>query len=140
MANRKKVLVVDDVAISLSVTEQALREEYDVVTANSGSRALRYLRKERPDLILLDIRMDDMDGIETLKEIRKMDNRADIPVIMLTGQNEKASVLEAAKLGIYDYMLKPFAAQDLLSRVQNALKQPGISDFKKKALEFARKQ
>lgn len=140
MADRKKVLVVDDVAISLSVAEQALREDYDVVTVNSGSRALRYLRKERPDLILLDIRMDDMDGIETLKEIRKMDNRADIPVIMLTGQNEKASVLEAAKLGIYDYMLKPFAAQDLLSRVQGALKQSGLSDFKKKALEFARKQ
>lgn len=140
MADRKKVLVVDDVAISLSVAEQALREDYDVVTVNSGSRALRYLRKERPDLILLDIRMDDMDGIETLKEIRKMDNRADIPVIMLTGQNEKASVLEAAKLGIYDYMLKPFAAQDLLSRVQGALKQSGLSDFKKKALEFARNQ
>lgn len=140
MADRKKVSVVDDVAISLSVAEQALREDYDVVTVNSGSRALRYLRKERPDLILLDIRMDDMDGIETLKEIRKMDNRADIPVIMLTGQNEKASVLEAAKLGIYDYMLKPFAAQDLLSRVQGALKQSGLSDFKKKALEFARKQ
>lgn len=140
MAVRKKVLVVDDVAISLSVAEQALREEYDVITVNSGSRALRYLKKERPDLILLDIRMDDMDGIETLKEIRKMDNRADIPVIMLTGQNEKASVLEAAKLGIYDYMLKPFAAQDLLSRVQGALKQSGMSDFKKQALEFARKQ
>lgn len=140
MADRKKVLVVDDVAISLSVTEQALREDYDVVTVNSGSRALRYLRKERPDLILLDIRMDDMDGIQTLKEIRKMDNRADVPVIMLTGQNEKTSVLEAAKLGIYDYMLKPFAAQELLSRVQSALKQPGMSDFKKKALEFAQKQ
>ncbi|MDE6674553.1 MAG: response regulator, partial [Acetatifactor sp.] len=76
----------------------------------------------------------------TLKEIRKMDNRADIPVIMLTGQNEKASVLEAAKLGIYDYMLKPFAAQDLLSRVQGALKQPGKSDFKKKVLDFVSKQ
>ena len=140
MAGRKKVLVVDDVAISLSVAEQALREDYDVVTANSGSRALRYLRKERPDLILLDIRMDDMDGIQTLKEIRKMDNRADIPVIMLTGQNEKASVLEAAKLGIYDYMLKPFAAQDLLSRVQGALELPGKSDFKKKVLDFVSKQ
>ncbi len=140
MAVRKKILVVDDVAISLSVAEQALREDYDVVTANSGSRALRYLRKERPDLILLDIRMDDMDGIQTLKEIRKMDNRADIPVIMLTGQNEKASVLEAAKLGIYDYMLKPFAAQDLLSRVQGALMQPGKSDLKKKVLDFVSKQ
>ena len=66
MGERKKVLVVDDVAISLSVTEQALREHYEVITVNSGGRALRYMKKERPDLILLDIRMDQMDGIETL--------------------------------------------------------------------------
>lgn len=121
MSNRKKVLVVDDVAISLSVTEQALREHYEVITVNSGDRALRYLKKEKPDLILLDIRMDKMDGIETLKEIRKIDNRADIPVIMLTAQSDKASVLETARLGIYDYMLKPFAPQELLKRVQGAL-------------------
>lgn len=121
MSDRKKVLVVDDVAISLSVTEQALREHYEVITVNSGNRALRYLRKEKPDLILLDIRMDDMDGIETLKAIREMDNRADIPVIMLTAQSDKASVLETAKLGIYDYMLKPYAPQELLNRVQGAL-------------------
>lgn len=123
MADRKKVLVVDDVALSLSAAEQALREHYEVITVNSGSRALRYLKKERPDLILLDIRMDDMDGIETLKAIREMNDRADIPVIMLTAQGEKASVLEAAKLGIYDYMLKPFVAEKLLSRVQGALKE-----------------
>lgn len=122
MSDRKKVLVVDDVAISLSVTEQALREHYEVITVNSGNRALRYLRREKPDLILLDIRMDDMDGIETLKAIREMDNRADIPVIMLTAQGDKATVLETAKLGIYDYMLKPFAPQELLNRVQSALK------------------
>lgn len=122
MSDRKKVLVVDDVAISLSVTEQALRDHYEVITVNSGNRALRYLRREKPDLILLDIRMDDMDGIETLKAIREMDNRADIPVIMLTAQGDKATVLETAKLGIYDYMLKPFAPQELLNRVQSALK------------------
>ena len=122
MAGRKKVLVVDDVAISLSVTEQALREDYDVITVNSGSRALRYLKREKPDLILLDIRMDEMNGVETLKEIRKMDNRADIPVIMLTAMSDKALVLETAKLGIYHYMLKPFAPQELLKRVRAALK------------------
>lgn len=121
MSDRKKVLVVDDVAVSLSVTEQALREEYEVITINSGNRALRYLKRERPDLILLDIRMDDMDGIETLKAIREMQNGADIPVIMLTGKSDRTSVLETAKLGIYDYMLKPFAAQDLLHRVESAL-------------------
>ncbi|MCI9071827.1 MAG: response regulator [Lachnospiraceae bacterium] len=121
MGERKKVLVVDDVAISLSVTEQALREHYEVITVNSGDRALRYMKKDRPDLILLDIRMDQMDGIETLKAIRKLPNGANIPVIMLTAQSDRATVIETAKLGIYDYMLKPFAPQELLSRVRGVL-------------------
>lgn len=123
MEDRKKVLVVDDVAISLSVTEQALRDYYEVVTVNSGDRALRYLKKDRPDLILLDVRMDRMDGIETLREIRKLENGKDIPVIMLTAQNDKNTVLESAQLGIYDYMLKPFAAQELLIRIRGALQE-----------------
>lgn len=123
MENRKKVLVVDDVAISLSVTEQALRDYYEVVTVNSGDRALRYLKKDRPDLILLDVRMDRMDGIETLREIRKLENGKDIPVIMLTAQNDKNTVLESAQLGIYDYMLKPFVAQELLIRIRGALQE-----------------
>lgn len=123
MENRKKVLVVDDVAISLSVTEQALRDYYEVVTVNSGDRALRYLKKDRPDLILLDVRMDRMDGIETLREIRKLENGKDIPVIMLTAQNDKNTVLESAQLGIYDYMLKPFVAQELLTRIRGALQE-----------------
>ncbi|MCM1120910.1 MAG: response regulator [bacterium] len=123
MENRKKVLVVDDVAISLSVTEQALRDYYEVVTVNSGDRALRYLKKERPDLILLDVRMDRMDGIETLKEIRKLENGKNIPVIMLTAQNDRNTVLESAQLGIYDYMLKPFVAQELLIRIRAALQE-----------------
>lgn len=121
MENRKKVLVVDDVAISLSVTEQALRDYYEVVTVNSGDRALRYLKKDRPDLILLDVRMDRMDGIETLREIRKLENGKNIPVIMLTAQNDRNTVLESAQLGIYDYMLKPFVAQELLIRIRAAL-------------------
>lgn len=65
--------------------------------------------------------MDQMDGIETLKEIRNLPNGADIPVIMLTAQSDKATVIETAKLGIYDYMLKPFAPQELLSRVRGVL-------------------
>ena len=140
MAIRKKVLVVDDVAISLSVAEQALREYYEVITVNSGSRALRYLHREKPDLILLDIRMEGMDGIETLKAIREMDDRADIPVIMLTAQGDKALVLETAKLGVYNYMLKPFAPQELLKRVHAALKESGQSGSLRYSLEEGLKQ
>lgn len=60
---------------------------------------MRYLREEKPDLILLDIRMAQQDGIETLREIRNMEERKDIPVIMLTGVENKDIVVESAKLG-----------------------------------------
>lgn len=118
---KKRILAVDDAVIILRRITDALEEYYDVITANSGSRALRYLEKEKPDLILLDIRMMPKDGLETLKEIRAMEDRADIPVIMLTGVEDKRFVMEGIKLGICDYILKPFFPEDLLERVQRAL-------------------
>ena len=115
---KKCILAVDDAAIILLRITDALKEYYDVVTVNSGARALRYLEKKKPDLILLDIRMMPNDGFETLREIRAMEDRADIPVIMLTGLEDRKSVMEGIKLGICDYVLKPFAPDDLLERIQ----------------------
>ncbi len=82
---------------------------------------MKYLEQEKPDLILLDIRMPIKDGIQTLREIRAMEDRSDIPVIMLTGVEDSQSVLESAKLGICDYILKPFHDDDLRNRIQRAL-------------------
>ena len=122
--DKKRILVVDDMAISLSAAENALKELYEVTTMNSGERALRYLGKEETDLILLDIRMAEKDGIETLKEIRKLRNGQDIPVIMLTSAPDKHFVIESSKLGIFDYILKPFDPKDLRKRIENALSSP----------------
>ena len=118
---KKRILAVDDAAIILSRISDTLGKYYDVITVNSGIRALRYLEKEKPDLILLDIRMAPKDGLETLREIRSMKDRADVSVIMLTGMEDKNSVLESTKLGICDYILKPFLAVDLLNRVRRVL-------------------
>ena len=118
---RKRILAVDDAVIILRRITDALEEYYDVVTVYSGARALRYLEKEKPDLILLDIRMMPKDGLETLREIRAMEDRADIPVIMLTGVEDKKSVIEGIKLGIRDYILKPFFPVDLLELIQRVL-------------------
>lgn len=118
---RRRILAIDDAAIVLKRITDALEEFYDVVTVNTGSRALRYLETEKPDLILLDIRMMPKDGFETLQEIRAMEDRADIPVIMLTGVEDKNSVIEGIKLGICDYILKPFFPDDLLERIRLAL-------------------
>lgn len=119
--NRKRILAVDDAVIILRRITNALEEYYDVVTVSSGTRALKYLEKEKPDLILLDIRMMPKDGFETLQEIRAMEDRSDIPVIMLTGVEDKTYVIEGIKLGICDYILKPFSPDDLLERIQRIL-------------------
>ncbi|MDE6905726.1 MAG: response regulator [Lachnospiraceae bacterium] len=119
---RMRILVVDDSVINLSTVEQKLKDRYEVITANSGDRALRYLKNEKPDLILLDIKMDNMDGIETLKQIREMENGTDIPVIMLTARGDKRSIVETQRLGICDYVLKPFDPQELRLRIEKALR------------------
>lgn len=121
--SQKRILAVDDTAVVLLRITEALRNEYEVITVNSGVRALRYLKEEKPDLILLDIQMAPMDGIETLHEIRTMKDREDIPVIMLTGVEDKDIVMESAKLGICDYMLKPFSSEELIRRIRRAFMQ-----------------
>ena len=120
---KKRILAVDDDVIILTRISSILRNDYELVTVNSGMRALRYLNQECPDLILLDIRMAQQDGIETLREIRKMEECKDIPVIMLTGVENKDIVVESAKLGICDYLLKPFTSAELLKRLRRAFAQ-----------------
>lgn len=118
---RKCILAVDDAATVLLRIREILGRYYDVVTVNSGTRALRYLQKEKPDLILLDIRMTPKNGYDTLRELRAMEGLADIPVIMLTAMEDKDSVMQGITLGIQDYILKPFASGDLLLRIRRAL-------------------
>ena len=118
---RKRILAVDDAATILLRITDTLEKYYEVITVNSGVRALGYLERVKPDLILLDIRMTPKNGFETLREIRDMKDRADIPVIMLTAMEDKDSVMEGITLGISDYILKPFAPDDLLSRIRRVL-------------------
>lgn len=123
MDNKLTILAVDDNSISLATIEQEFKGSYEVVALNSGIRALQYLKqKTPPDLILLDVQMAPLDGIETLRKIREMENCQEIPVIMLTSQREKQTIVESSKLGINDYVLKPFKTQDLHERIERVLK------------------
>lgn len=123
MENKLTILAVDDNSISLATIEQEFKGSYEVVALNSGLRALQYLKqKTPPDLILLDVQMAPLDGIETLRKIREMESCQEIPVIMLTSQREKQTIVESSKLGINDYVLKPFKTQDLHERIERVLK------------------
>lgn len=121
--NRPRILAIDDAAIMLRRIALLLNDNFSVVTVNSGHRALKFLERERPDLILLDIKMIPKDGFETLREIRKMEGCEDIPVIMLTGLEDKNSVIESANLGVAGYILKPFESDVLIDRINHALTQ-----------------
>ena len=90
---KKRILAVDDDVIILTRISSILRNDYELITINSGMRALRYLDLEKPDLILLDIRMAQQDGIETLREIRRREECKDIPVIMITGVESRDMVV-----------------------------------------------
>lgn len=112
---QKHILVVDDDEMNLKRTKMILGKYYDVLLAESGKAALDKIRFQKIDLILLDIAMPDMDGMETFEHIKAFN--IDIPVIFLTASGYEDDVLKAIKLGAVNYLKKPFYPQDLLERV-----------------------
>ena len=112
---QKRILVVDDDEMNLMRTQIILEGSYDVVLAGSGIRALHVLKNKRIDLVLLDIDMPEMNGIETFERMKGF--ASEIPVIFLTASGLEEDVLSAIKLGAVNYLKKPFRPQELLKRV-----------------------
>ena len=119
------ILVVDDMAVFRDPIAAALQQQgYQTVCAENGREALGAARTHRPDLILLDVAMPVMDGLEFLEAMRQDPNLSQIPVILLTAISERDSVLKAGKLGVRDYLLKSqFSLAEMFSRVKNRLEQ-----------------
>lgn len=120
-AEKYSILVVDDDKNIGKMIEIHLRraKEYRVITATSGEACLKIIQEEIPDLILLDIQMPGIDGIETLKRIRDYDPR--IPVVMMSAHGTIEKAVQSMKLGAYDFITKPFASDRLLVTVKNTL-------------------
>ncbi|MGN0436434.1 MAG: PleD family two-component system response regulator [Wujia sp.] len=129
-----KVLVIDDNTVNLATIEKELKNRYNIIPMISGKRALKFLYCQRVDLILLDVEMPEMDGVETLEEIRKLENSAHTPVIFLTAKKDKHTVLEGFRLGIMDYITKPFDVEDVAQRIDYTLKRVGKLPFDKKEI------
>ncbi|MBN1870124.1 MAG: response regulator [Candidatus Omnitrophica bacterium] len=124
---QKKVLVVDDEEMLVEFIKIRLEGNgYLVETATDGTEGLLKVEQTNPDLIILDIYMQPMDGYTMLKELRKNEKTKDIPVIMLTASGKKREVFEAE--GISDYITKPFDSQDFLTRIGRVLEQGKKSD------------
>ncbi|KAA0228814.1 sigma-54 dependent transcriptional regulator [bacterium] len=120
-ARKYNILVVDDDRNICKMIEINLRKEkeYIVETANSGEACLKAIRETIPDLILLDIQMPGIDGIETLTRIRNEEPR--IPVVMMSAHGTIEKAVKSMKLGAYDFIQKPFPSDRLLVTVRNAL-------------------
>jgi DNA-binding response OmpR family regulator len=131
---KMRILVVDDNTVNLATVEQELKDKYEVIPMLSGRRAIKFLYRERVDLILLDVQMPLMDGIETLKEIRTQENGITVPVIFLTSRKDKLTVLEGAKLGIMDYIAKPVDGEELRERIEKVFKRLGVLPMEEEEL------
>lgn len=112
---QKRILVVDDEDMNLKRTKLILGKDYDILFAKSGEEALEKLQQEQIDLVLLDIAMPGMDGIETFKRINE--KKINVPVIFLTASGDEDDVRSAISLGAVNYLKKPFLPRELLKRV-----------------------
>ena len=114
----KHILLVDDVSTNLKCEELILRNQYQVTMVKSGREALECLQTVLPDLVLLDIRMHEMDGYEVLQHMKEDPRTAAVPVILLTADTEQESEERGIALGAIDFIRKPIEPQLLLERVE----------------------
>jgi len=134
MAMGKSILVVDDEqSMRIFLTKILLQENYSVVTASSGAEAVNRVSCDEPDIILLDLRLPDMDGMTVLEKVKKV--LPAIPVIIITAHGGVQSAVEAMKKGSYHYLTKPFKVDELLIMIEMALERETlrreVSHFRK---------
>ena len=121
--SKKSILIVeDDEDIQQLVGYNLIKAGFQVEYADSGEEALGKIKKQYPDLILLDIMLPGMDGIEVCKVLRTENETAEIPIIMLTAKGEETDIVEGFELGADDYITKPFSPKILLSRIKAVLR------------------
>lgn len=120
---KKKILVVDDEKDIIELLEYNLKKEgYEVVGATTGERALELTERETPNLIILDLMLPGMDGLEVCKILKKSTKTASVPVIMLTAKGEESDIIVGLELGADDYITKPFSPKVLVARVRAVLR------------------
>lgn len=122
MATKKILIVEDDMFVREIYSTKFLNEGFLVMLAENGVEAMEKIERELPDLILLDIIMPHMDGMETLRRIRQNERLSDIPVIMLTNIAEQGSMQQGTMLGISGYLIKShFLPQEVVEKVNMIL-------------------
>ncbi|MCK6500650.1 MAG: response regulator transcription factor, partial [Nitrospira sp.] len=121
--NHKKILIVEDEKDILQLVKLYLEKEgYRTVSAMTGTEGLRQVKAEHPDLIILDLMLPEMDGLEVCKRIRLNQDTALLPILMLTAKAEESDTVIGLELGADDYVTKPFSPKALVARVKALLR------------------
>ena len=123
---RKKILVVDDSGAMLRNVKGWLQDKYNVILANSGAMAIKYLATDRPDLVLLDYEMPVVDGRQVLEMIRTETEFRDVPVIFLTSKNDKESILKVMELKPEGYLLKTMEPKLIVGEIDKFFREQKI--------------
>lgn len=117
------ILIVDDEPVNIQVlSNQLSMHNFGIITAMDGYQALKKLEQETPDLVLLDLMMPGLSGYDTCVKIRETHNTSELPIIILTAKNQVGDLVRGLACGANDYITKPFAREELLSRIDNQLK------------------
>ncbi|MGO1370528.1 MAG: response regulator [Senegalia sp. (in: firmicutes)] len=133
--NNKKILVVDDEENIVELIKYNLKNNgYDIITAFDGEEAYIKAIKENPDLILLDIMLPMLDGIEVCKKLKKNKQTENIPIIMLTAKTEETDKVLGLEIGADDYITKPFNIRELIARVKAVLRRVNSKDNTEKSI------
>ena len=120
---KQKILVVDDEEDILELLKFNLsREGYQVLCAVSGEQALRLVRSENPDLIMLDLMLPGIDGLEVTRRLKNDPDTKNLPIVMLTAKGEEADIVTGLELGADDYITKPFSPRILIARIRAVLR------------------
>lgn len=139
MEIKPTLLVVDDEPGARQSLEVILEDDFHVFTAGSGQEALKIVQKEHIDLVLLDVHMPEMDGLEVLRKIKEQDEEID--VIMVSALNLARKAVNAIKWGAYDYITKPYEPEDILSTVARVINKRNLHkelDFLRREVEVSR--
>jgi two-component system phosphate regulon response regulator PhoB len=132
-----KVLVVDDEPDAVELVSFNLKAAgYEVVTADDGNEAIKRARQHAPDLVLLDVMLPEVDGLEVCKLLRRDPVTSGVPIIMLTAKAAEIDRVLGLELGADDYMTKPFSPRELILRVKNLLKRRQAADEKLETLSI----
>jgi len=126
---KEKILIVEDEKDIVKMLEYNLKKEgFRTISAQDGEEALEYAVREYPDLVILDLMLPGMDGLEVCKELKKEAKTASIPVIMLTAKAQESDKVVGLELGADDYVTKPFSPRELIARIKAVLRRAKEKD------------